>query len=399
MHSKAPKVLSRVEKLQQHLSKQCFWDEVEQVLYIDARKLFPKQGVVTILGWDNMMLNAEPIPNYPDFFSIMRWGNHSQLADWRKQIPKWVQESCALFPNDQMKLLHYAAKYPQILELLDHAPLMAWRLVTSGLEEPEIVALLAGKRTQIAESIGWPGKADTVKFLTNLRLRWVDQHIAEQIEVCLFDDQRLTALQDLPRINSMALTLAARFPELIGSKLHHALAQLPCRPMQCQSMVAQLEDAYRLAEFLSLEKSEVDNIGSARYLVEVEEIYRNWIQQAFLKDSSIDSDAFNRQLSTQPRLLSKQQEWLAITEIQRHAWMTEFESHQEQGKQLYSWEDEEGVWAALIHSHLPDRPAESEQVDKMHSIDRIRGLENCLATAKQISTLHLWQAQQLKQTD
>ena len=269
---KSPVLFTAADRMQQQLAKHCYWDEFEQVLYIDARKLFPKEGVVTILGWDNMMMNALPVPVYPAYFKIMSWSKHPQYADWRKQIPQWVQESCALFPTHQMTLLHYAGKYPQVLELLDHAPMLAWRLVKSSLQEPEIVALLSGKRTDIAKTVGWPGKAETVKFLTNLRLRLVNKEIAEQIETCLLDDQRLTALQNLPRINSMALSLAARFPELIGSKLHHALAQLPCRPMQCQSMIALLEDAYRVAECLGLGEQTVCAEGQqgamSQYLVD-----------------------------------------------------------------------------------------------------------------------------------
>lgn len=410
MHRKTPTVLSPVDKRQQHLGRQCFWDEVDQVLYIDARKLFPKEGVVSILGWDNMMLNAFPIPQYPDFFSIMRWANHSQLSDWRKQIPKWVQDSCALFPSHQMMLLHYAGKYPQVLELLDHAPLMAWRLVSSKLDEPEIVALLAGKRTQIAESIGWPGKADTVKFLTSLRLRWVDKHIAEQIDVCVFDDQRLTALQHLPRINSMALTLAARFPELIGSQLHHALAQLPCRPMQCQSMVALLEDAYRLAEFMQLDKHHVDRIGESRFLVEVERVYQHWLNQlvesafgdhkaeeSLTESAKVETAKADlcRELGSMPKLMKGHVNWLALSMLQQHAWLTDYDTHIEENKRLFAWRDDEGIWSALIHIKV--RQGGAEQDGKEKSTDRIRGLANALPTAKQLSTLHLWQAQAVKQ--
>ncbi len=400
MAKKSPAILTPVDRLQQHLPKYCFWDEVEQVLYIDARKIFPKEGVVTILGWDNMMLNAEPIPEYPAYFKIMLWAKHSQFADWKKQIPAWVQDSCALFPSHQMQLLHYAGKYPQILELLDHAPMLAWRLVTSGMEEPEIVALMSGKRTQIAESVGWPGKADTVKFLTNLRLRWVDKNIAEQIEVCLLDEQRLTALQDLPRINSMALTLAARFPELIGSTLHHALAQLPCRPMQCQSMVSLLEDAYALAAYLQLAQEQVDRIGQCRYLVEVTKLYLTWMDTVFSSQTEVlqPTDAFQSSLKEQPQLVIVEDDWLRLAKIQQHAWFIDYAGH-ENHKQLYVWEDEEGVWAALLHAHLPDNPQLSKQVEQLYSIERVRGLENRLPGAKQLSTLHLWQAQQLKQGD
>ena len=401
---KSPVLLTATDRMQQQLAKHCFWDEFEQVLYIDARKLFPKEGVVTILGWDNMMMNAQPIPEYPDFFKIMSWPKQSQYADWRKQIPQWVQDSCALFPSHQMTLLHYAGKYPQVLELLDHAPILAWRLVTSKLEEPEIVALLSGKRADIAATVGWPGKAETVKFLTNLRLRLVNKEIAEQIETCLLDEQRLTALQNLPRINSMALSLAARFPELIGSKLHHALAKLPCRPMQCQSMIAQLEDAYRVADYLGLGEATVDKIGQCRYLVEVGEIYQAWLNETInsFKPQKVslhpsNKTLFSQRLTNEPVQIHGIEDWMALTQIQQHVWLTDYKTP----NQLVAWQDDDGIWAALIHSELPATPEQLEtleQINEMHKVIRVRGLENCLAGPKQYSTLHLWQAKQIKAT-
>lgn len=405
---KSPAILTPVDRLQQQLAKHCFWDEVEQVLYIDARKFFPKAGVVTILGWDNMMMNAQAIPDYPAYFKMMHWAKHGHLADWLKQIPNWVQESCGLFPSHQMALLHYAGKYPQVLELLDHAPMLAWRLVSSGLEEPEIVALLSGKRTQIAETIGWPGKADAVKFLTNLRLRWVDKDIADQVETCLLDEQRLTALQDLPRINSMALSLAARFPELIGSQLHRALAQLPCRPMQCKSMIALLEDIYRLADYLKLPVEETDKVGQCRYLVEVNQLYQAWLNSELDKLAtqlklSLD-DALNSLeeiLDSQPQMVQDSGFVLKLSVLSQHAWFTDFNlnNFQENESQLVAWQDEEGVWVAITHSQLAEKPQQSEFKTTEHSVVRVRGKDNCLPGAKQLSTLHLWQAQQMKQAD
>ncbi len=395
--SKATRVLTPVDRLQQTLVKTCFWDEVDQLLYIDARKVFPREGVVTILGWDSMMMDSHMIPSYPSFFKITQWSKQGPYTDWLKQIPKWVLESCGLFPSHQMTLLHYAGKYPQILELLDHAPMLAWRLVTSDLKEPEIVALMSGKRTQIAETLGWPGKVDTVKFLTNLRLRWVDQNIAEQIDVCLLDDQRLTALQDLPRINSMALTLASRFPELIGSRLHHALAQMPCRPMQCQSMVALLEDAYRLSEFLQLEPLEVDQIGKCRYLVEVTKLYRNWMARVLTEDTLESDTGLSARLSPVPTRLVEKSEWHALSILQAHAWFIGFP--QNQVVELYAWQDEEGVWAALLDEQIALDLAREQKSLSQDAVIRVRGLENSLAGAKQLSALHLWQAQRLKQTD
>ena len=395
-------ILTPVDRLQKQLSRHCFWDEVEQRLYVDARRLFPKVGVLCLIGWDQMMMDNQPIPDYPSFLKPMHWPKQGDFNEWHRQIPRWVLESCALFPSHQLTLLHYAGKYPQVLELLDHAPMLAWRLVTAGLKEPEVVALLAGKRSQIAASVGWPGKADTVKFLTNLRLRWVDQEIAEQVETCLLDEDRLAALQDLPRINSMALSLASRFPELIGSTLHRALAQLPCRPMQCKRMVALLSDAYRLAEFLALPPSEVERIGQCRFLVEVSHIYRQWMQLAVSAYAEIDADlsVFQAQLGPEPKRLTQVQEGLALVELTEYAWMTDFNLHQvaHHRHQLLAWKDEEGVWGALVDVTLPTSPTNAPTTEDAPTA-LIRGEENSLAGPKQLATLHLWQAQQLKQTD
>lgn len=375
---------------QQRLAKQCYWDEVEQTLWIDGRKEVPSIGVIEVMSWDRMMLDSSPIPDYPIELMVFEWSNYSQLSYWRKQIPKWVSDSCALFPTHQLTLLHYCGKYPQILELLDHAPLLAWRLISSGLEEPEIVALLAGKRVDIAAQVGWPGKEETVKFLRNLRLRWVNQEIAEQVEVCLMDDRRLQALQSLPRINSMALSLAARFPELIGCRLHQALAQLPCRPMQCQSMVALLEDAYRLAENLGLPENEVARIGNSRYLVEVTEIYQSWLNVAM--ESALDGDEESMaplidrlQVSSKPfEVLSELGDWVQLSIKQQHAWITDYlQEVDSRSGILIAWLDDGKLWAALI-----DRDPDLDHSE----ILRVRGEENSLPSSKQLADLHLWQA-------
>lgn len=404
---KSSALLSVQERKQQQLARHCFWDDVEQLLYIDARNVFPNEGVISILGWDAMMMSSLPIPSYPSYFKIMAWAKHPHFSDWLKQIPKWVQDSCLLFPSHQMQLLHYAGKYPQVLELLDHAPMLAWRLVKAQLTEPEVVTLLSGKRTLIAKSVGWPGKTETVKILTNLRLRWVTPEIAEQIDACLFDEQRLSALQDLPRINSMALSLAARFPGLIGSKLHHALAQLPCRPMQCQSMVALLEDAYAAAEYLQLPLSELDSIGNSRYLVEVTEIYQAWLKQVEQQFSELKAlnltEGLALELNAEPKKLLDLQQWQILSQTQQHIWLINWpdkdngSTHQSRFE-LVAWQDEEGVWGALVHSALPPQPSgRVEPAQLEHEVIKVRGLENSLPGAKQLSTLHLWQAKQLRQ--
>jgi hypothetical protein len=404
MHKPAT-TLTPVEKRQQQLPKFCFWDEVDQLLYIDARKLFPSIGVVTILGWDAMMLDGKAIPDYPPQFKVANWPKLGDFADWKKQIPKWVLESCALFPDHQMTLLHYAGKYPQVLELLDHAPVLAWRLIKSNLEEPEIVALLSGKRTQIVEQVGWPGKAETVKFLTNLRLRWLDARIYELVETCILDESRLQALQQLPRINSMALTLAARFPELIGSQLHQALAQLPCRPMQCQSMVALLEDAYRLAEYMGLTEDEVAKVGQSRYLSEVTELYQGWLASELTtsleateptSDASVDA-IFNAEAyfdeclnsvvdmdTTQTFVrITSRRDCLLLSQYQQHAWLVDFDEA-DCSQQLIVWLAEDLCWAARL----------TKNTEGEWQVTRVRGKDTVLADAEALTQLELWSATQ-----
>ncbi len=394
-----PLNLSEIQQkqFQKQLSKSCFWDDVEQTLWIDCRKVLPEFGVLNVPSWDALTMSSTKIPTYPSNLRILDWSNYSQISYWRKQIPQWVQDSCALFPTHQLSLLHYAGKYPQLLELLDHSPMLAWRLITAGLEEVDIVALLSGKRQVMAGKVGWPEKVETVKFLRNLRLRLVNNEIAEQIEVCLMDEQRLTALQTLPRINSMALSLAARFPELIGCKLHHALAQLPCRPMQCQSMVALLEDAYRLAEALNLPQAEIDKIGNCRYLVEVTNIYQAWLKvgcdEFVQKMRVIDSENrsnLSERLSAEPKLIISWQDWVEVSRLQQHAWWLDYSTN---GQALVVWQDEKGLWSALISKYS------DESIAGLQTIVRVRGEENCLPGAKPLSDLHLWQARLLPHSD
>ncbi len=385
------------KQLQKQLSKSCFWDEVEQTLWIDCRKVLPEFGVLNVPSWDSLTMSSSKIPAYPNNLRILDWSNYSQISYWRKQIPQWVHDSCALFPTHQLSLLHYAGKYPQVLELLDHSPMLAWRLITAGLEEVDIVALLSGKRQIMAGQVGWPEKVETVKFLRNLRLRLVNDEIAEQIEICLMDEQRLTALQTLPRINSMALSLAARFPELIGCKLHHALAQLPCRPMQCQSMVALLEDAYRLAEALTLPHAEIDKIGNCRYLVEVTQVYQAWLKigcDKFVREMmAINSEKksnLEQRLSAEPKVMTSWQDWVEVSRLQQHAWWLDYSTN---AQGLVIWQDEVGVWCALISQDS------DEFLGDLQTIVRVRGEENCLPGAKPLSDLHLWQARLLPQGD
>ncbi len=387
-------VISHQDLKQQRLAQHCFWDEEEQVLWIDCRQVFPELGVVSAPSWDDLMMSSSEIPEYPSQLTILAWSNFSQLSYWRKQIPKWVQESCALFESHQLKMLHYSGKYPQVLELLDHAPMLVWRLMCSSLSESEIVALMSGKRQQLVAQVGWPGRAEAVKFLRNLRLRHVNKHISEQVEVCLMDEQRLIALQSLPRINSMALSLASVFPALIGSRLHHALAQLPCRPMQCQSMVALLEDAYALAEWLALPKKEIAKIGECRYLVEVSKLYQVWLKEAVsaeqtglglaFSDHQKGDDSWLANLSETPKKLCLKQEWLDLSQLQQHAWWLDYERS---NVSLVVWKDSEGIWSALIGNQ---KSAEKQGSVLNSNIIRVRGEKNTLPGAKQLTALHLW---------
>jgi len=363
---------------QKMLAKQCLWDQEAQVLWVDARKLYPHLGVQQLMCWDNLLFSKGEIPDYPKDWQIMQWANLTSIASWRKQIPMWVQESVGLFSSHQLKLLHYVSRYPQLLELLDHAPMLAWRLMDSGLSENEIVALLSQKRTEITERAGWPGKVETVQFLTNLRLRFVNPMIAEQVEICINDASRLQAMQSLPRINSMALSLAARFPEMIGCRLHQSLASMPCRPMQCQSMIALLEDIYRLAEYQGWCEKALQQVSDCRYLVEVEKIY--FAALATLKKQNV-----HLILHDKPTLLEHESEWLGLSLLLKHYWLSDLGK----GSELYSFKEDEITVGFLWHTQTK-------------KIERIRCAKannfNQLPDAKILSKIHLWEVSQTNRT-
>lgn len=381
---------SSLDLRQKHLSKFCHWEEFDQVLWVDARKLFPEVGVLSLPSWDKMMLDGEPIPEYPVFIKPFEWPKNRETDPWLKQIPKWVQDSCRLFPSHQLTLLHYAAKYPQLFELLDQSPMLAWRLVTSGLSEPDVVALMTGNRQQMVQQLGWPGKAETVKLLRNLRLRFVNQQIAEQIEACIIDPKRLHGLQALPRINSMALSLAAGFPQLIGSLLHKSLAQLPCRPMQCQAMVALLEDALLLLALLG-EEDRIVQLAECRFLTDVERLYQQWLAEALPESGQalVDSGFIDEQ----PKVIQREEELVFISRVLQHPWWLLAKAMPQQHS-IVVWRessDDGGarLWAAEIEWPDVAQPETQAQVLK------IRGEDNCLAQARQLSDLHLWLLQQL----
>ncbi len=351
------------------LAQKLFWDTEQQVLWLDARKVLPRVGVLALPSWDRMMLSAEPIPAYPAGLDILNWSVHSDLRFWLQQIPSWVVESCRLFPSHQLALLHYAGRYPQMLELLDHSPMLAWQLVKAPLTEVQRVALFRGKRTEMVAQLGWLGKAETVKFLRNLRLRTVNADLLQQVEICLLDEKRLDALQALPRINSMALSLAARFPELIGRRLHQSLARLPCRPMQCQAMIALLEDVYRLAEAIG-DQDVTQKIGECRYLVEVEQLYQAW-----LHDLCAPFEAPGLVLTEQPRQLSTEAEWRALSCLQNQAWWLDYGLA---NVELWAWMFEQQVVGALI------------QKQDGRKLMRLRQENNQLASVSLQTQVELW---------
>lgn len=351
------------------LSKKLYWDAESQVLWLDARQIWPSLGVLRLVSWEQLMFSNEPIDAYPANLDLLNWTAHSDLRFWLQQIPPWVLESCRLFPSHQLTLLHYAGRYPQMLELLDHSPMLAWQLVRAGLDEQELVELFKAKRTEMVSRLGWPGKAETVKFLRNLRLRSVNADLLQQVEVCLLDERRLDALQDLPRINSMALSLAARFPELIGHRLHQSLARLPCRPMQCKALVALLEDVYRLAEFIG-DQQVTQKVGDCRYLVEVEQLYQAWLL-AFSPKVKADLE-----LTEQPQELKALEQWVALSQIQQQAWWLDY---QQNNTALWAWQIDGQVVGMLV---------ELNQQSKQ--LVRLRQGDNQLASAALMAQVELW---------
>lgn len=383
----------RHTQLQRWLAHHSYWDEDGQMLWVDARKFLAKHPVVQIPSWDRMMMQPGDIPHYPKDWTVFQWHKTAHLAVWLKPIPVWVRESCALFPTHQLTLLHYVGRYPQLLELLDHSPMLAWRLVSSGLSETDIVDLLSHKRITMAETLGWPGKSETIEFLRKLRLRHVNDELTDMVEVCVQDEHRLKAMSALPRINSMALTLAAHFPHLIGSHLHQSLARMPCRPMQCKGMMALLEDVYRLADYLALPPSEVARIGKARYLIEVEEIYQAWWKSTLGESDMLEqqspenSDVLERsQLITRlaleqtPTPLLAHDHWWQLSHWQGHYWLTDAPELSDGRYRLLAWIDEEDVIGALIET-------------ESQSVLRVRRSQNRLPEATQLSVLYCHLAQ------
>ena len=363
---------------QRLLARQTLFDEMDGSLWVDAREIAPEIGAQRIPSWDEMMLGKDPIPSYPHDWRIFEWSHTSALQKWRKPIPQWIQQSCALFPSHQIEMLHYVGKYPQLLELLDHAPVLVWRLMQAQLSENDIHQLLSQKQTHLAAQLGWPAQKETLSLLRKLRLRFVSPEVAESIDTCILDPERRHQLQQLPRISSMALTLAARFPNLIGTPLHQTLAQLPCRPMQCQAMIALLEDATTLAEYLHLNPTQT--LGQFRYLTDIETQYRDWVFQQFAEKMPQKMSS-SLTLSTQPLQIQTPEQLMQISQLTAHAWFAEVNL---QTDKLIAWKipSPEEKTETLIAAHYQNQ-----------TLIKARTENNQLPTAQQLSQLALLQRQ------
>jgi len=375
--------MSFIEKrLLTHMVHHSYWEAESQTLWCDFRKIVPKLGVQSVMSWDEMMVSSMPIPVYHPYLNPLAWPKNQALSDWQKQIPNWVKESCLLFPTHQMQLLHYCGRYPQMLTLLDEAPMLAWQLVKSPLTEPEIVALLAHKRIDQVVQIGWPGKRETLKFIHKLRLRKVTPDLLEQVEVCVLDADRSLALEALPRINSMALSLAAKFPKMIGCQLHQTLAAMPCRPMQCNAMVALLEDAYAMAQYFNLPQKEIDKIGKQRYLVEVEALMANWLQKYAQIPKNIQNlpGLGDFKLGKKPQKIEEQALWWQLSWLQNHLWLIYWSAFEAGEVVLWAYQDKLDEVVTFV------------EVVQTHELLCVRQGKNQLPTAEQLSYIHLWQA-------
>jgi hypothetical protein len=350
------------------LNRHLFEDDAGGVI-LPYSLLDTKHLDMRIPSWDEMLTDQAAIPRYPPKLNLLSWSEHGRLQRWQAAIPVWIKESVALFESHQLTLLHYAARYPQLLELLDQAPVLAWKLVAMPGSEAERVALLHGKRADLMRLFGVSAQQDGVKFLRRLRLRQVSPPILAQINTCLLDSQRLAGLVQLPRVNSMALALAARFPALIGSRLHRTLAQLPCRPMQCQAMIALLDDAYRLAGGLGVSAAEA--IGDCRYLTDVEALYRTWLHQ-----SGSLLNASELQLTAEPQRLQHLADYVALSRLQYQAWWYECE---QPSRQLWAWLDGDEPVGVLV-----------EPSDSSYRIVKMRQGENQLPSANVIAQVELW---------
>ncbi|AHF00501.1 hypothetical protein THIAE_00895 [Thiomicrospira aerophila AL3] len=364
------------------LNRHLFEDDAGGII-LPYSLLDQKHPDLRIPSWDEMLTDQAAIPRYPAKLNLLSWSEHGRLQRWQSAIPAWIKESVALFETHQLSLLHYAARYPQLLEVLDQAPVMAWKLVSMPGQEIDLQHLLNGKRSDLMAALGVESQQEGARFLRQLRLRQVSPIILDQIDTCLVDKQRLAGLSQLPRVNSMALALAARFPALIGCRLHRTLAQLPCRPMQCQSMIALLEDVYALAAFLDTEAAE--QIGECRYLTDVESLYQSWIEQ-----SVAVMNCAQLQLTSQPQHLKTLAEFVALSRLQYQAWWCDFEQPHHQ---LWAWlEDQTPVGVLISEVSQPNTSSNDSNryQARPYQLVRIRQGKNQLPSASLIAKVELW---------
>ncbi len=258
------------------LARHALWDEAQSTLWIDLTPFNAALQPVELPGWERMLIWRGDPPPLPTW-APLEWPHTPAVNSWRKQIPTWVIETLERLPTKgQLRLLYLSARYPQMLELLDKMPVLAWRLANAQLDEHQLQRLFPQPRTEMSALVGWPEDRHAVRFLQKLRLRRMDEQMLEQVETCLADPDIYLPASGLPRINSMALTLAAHFPQLIGSPLHQSLARQPCRPQQCKQMKALLSDAMALAQWLG---KPIEAIQTCRFLVDVEALYEKWLQE------------------------------------------------------------------------------------------------------------------------
>ena len=262
--------------LQRLLARHALWDAEGQQLIVELSPFHPQLGFVPIPSWEQMLtLSAKPqLPNWP----LLHWPELPAVAAWRACIPDWVAETLRRLPQRyQLQLLWLCARHPQMLEMLDKTPIMAWRIAAHHVPENELKQYFPEPRAKLAARLGWPERHETIRFLNRLRLRKMDEPILQQVERCLRQPEVLTRACQLPRINSMALTLSAHFPQLIDTPLHHSLARQPCQPQQCRVLHACLDDALKLADWLD---QPFEAIAKCRFMVEIEDLYQKWLTQA-----------------------------------------------------------------------------------------------------------------------
>ncbi len=233
------------------------------------------------------------LPNWP----LLHWPELPPVRAWCKGLPTWVADTLRRLPRDhQLRLLYLCARHPQMLEMLEKTPIMAWHVAAQRLPENELRQYFPQPRARLASRLGWPERRETVRFLSRLRLRRMNDDMLQQVDTCLRQPEVLARACRLPRINSMALTLSAHFPDLVDTPLHHSLARQPCRPQQCRALHACLQDALKLARWLD---EPVDTIAQCRFMVEIEDLYRKWLEKA-LKPGIFQ--AFRQREKTDPEI-------------------------------------------------------------------------------------------------